>query len=169
MLTLVKPALEHEQGVLSYKAEFIENGDSIHGASDLGCFEIYDVWLQKLKEYSRRATCPINRVPSIQFLAYDGEKLIGMIVIRYELNDYLYNFGGHIGYSVRKTERCKGYATEMLTLALKECKKMNFQKVLITCKNTNIGSAKTIKNNGGLFENEIPEGDEIIQRYWVNI
>ena len=95
--------------------------------------------------------------------------LICMIDIRHRLNDYLLNFGGHIGYSVRKSDRQKGYATEMLALALKECKKMGMKRILLTCDKDNIASAKTILSNGGILENEVEEGDTITQRYWINI
>lgn len=87
-----------------------------------------------------------------------------MIDIRHRLNDYLLNFGGHIGYSVRKSERQKGYTTEMLALALIECMKLNIKRVLITCDKDNIASAKTIINNGGILE-----GSGITQRYWINL
>ena len=87
-----------------------------------------------------------------------------MIDIRHRLNDYLLNFGGHIDYSVRKSERQKGYATEMLALALIECMKLNIKRVLITCDKDNIASAKTIINNGGILE-----GSGITQRYWINL
>lgn len=78
----------------------------------------------------------------------DG-RLVGMIHIRHRLNDYLLDFGGHIGYSIRKSKRRQGYATEMLALALIECIKLNIKKVLITCDKNNIGSAKTIINAEG--------------------
>ncbi|APQ75033.1 GNAT family N-acetyltransferase [Clostridium botulinum] len=55
-------------------------------------------------------------------------KLIDMIDIRHKLNKYLFEFGGHIGYSVRKSERRKGSAKEMLNLALEKCKDMNMGK-----------------------------------------
>ena len=92
-----------------------------------------------------------------------------MIDIRHRLNDYLLNLGGHIGYSIRKSERQKGYATEMLGLALKECIKLGIKKVLITCDKDNIASVKSIVNNGGKMENEISEGDRITQRYWITL
>lgn len=97
------------------------------------------------------------------------QRVIGMIEIRHLLNDYLLKFGGHIGYSVRKTERRKGYAKEMLSLALEKCRHINIEKVLVTCDKENIASAKTIIGNGGVLENEYLNGQEITQRYWITL
>lgn len=91
----------------------------------------------------------------------------GSIDIRHRLNEYLLQFGGNIGYSVRPSQRRKGYATEMLALALEECRKWGLNRALVTCDKTNIGSAKTIQKNGGVLENEVLEGDRITQRYWI--
>lgn len=96
-------------------------------------------------------------------------KLIGIIDIRHKLNEYLFQFRGHIGYSVRKSEQRKGYAKEMLHLALEKCKDMNIKKVLITCSKENIASAKTIIYNGGVLENGISKGERITQRYWISL
>ena len=90
-----------------------------------------------------------------------------MIDIRHRLNEYLLQFGGNIGYSVRPSQRRKGYATEMLALALEECRKLGLDRALVTCDKSNIGSAKTIQKNGGVLENEVLEGDRITQRYWI--
>jgi len=92
----------------------------------------------------------------------EDKKLVGVINIRHTLNEYLYNYGGHIGYSVRKIERRKGYAKEMLKIALEECTKLEIEKVLITCDADNIASAKTIKSSGGILENEVPNDTEIL-------
>jgi predicted acetyltransferase len=85
-----------------------------------------------------------------------------------ENGDSMDGSAGHIEYSVRKSERKQGYATEMLALALKECKILGIREVLITCDKDNIASAKTIINNGGKLENEIFNVDKITQRYWIN-
>ncbi len=94
-----------------------------------------------------------------------------MLNLRHYLNDYLEQFGGHIGYSVRKSERQKGYATEMLSLALGEAKKLGLSRVLVTCDRENTGSAKTILNNGGVLENEVfdPNDGTVTQRYWIEL
>ena len=76
--------------------------------------------------------------------------------------------GGHIGDGVRPSERRKGIATQMIALALDECKKLGIDKVLMVCDKNNIGSAKSIINNGGLLENEIEVDGIVKQRYWIN-
>ncbi|MGB3368973.1 MAG: GNAT family N-acetyltransferase, partial [Acidaminobacteraceae bacterium] len=99
----------------------------------------------------------------------EDNKLVGIISIRHILNDFLYIHGGNIGYSVRKSERKKGYATEMLSIALGECLNMEMDRALLTCDKENIGSMKTIINNGGKLENELLEGDRVTQRYWIEV
>ena len=89
--------------------------------------------------------------------------------IRHFLNEKLLNYGGHIGDSVRPSERRKGYATEQIRLALGKCKELGIDNVLMDCDKTNIGSAKAIQNNGGVLENEIYVENELVQRYWISL
>ena len=112
-----------------------------------------------------------GRVPATTLFALDVERniFVGAVNIRHELNDYLLSFGGHIGDGVRPTERRKGYATEMIALALEECRSMGIDKVLMTCDKDNIGSAKSIRNNGGVLENEVNQNGELVQRYWIDL
>lgn len=116
---------------------------------------------------------PIDgKVPSSTFFLLDTERniLLGAVNIRHYLNDYLLKYGGHIGDGIRPSERGKGYGTEMIRLALIECKKLGINKVLMVCDKDNIASAKTIINNGGILENEIIDEDgDINQRYWIEL
>mgnify|MGYP002627330042 CR=1 FL=1 len=115
-------------------------------------------------------TATADRVPDSVFFLLDEEKnrLLGAVNIRHELNAYLLQEGGHIGAGIRPAERRKGYATEIIRLALIECKKLGIDRALVTCDKDNIGSAKSIINNGGVLENEFVSSDgEIVQRYWI--
>ena len=57
----------------------------------------------------------------------------------------------------------------MIGLALEECRKLGIDKVLMVCNKNNIGSAKSIMNNGGVLENEVVVEGETEQRYWIEL
>jgi predicted acetyltransferase len=101
------------------------------------------------------------------FLVCNNKRIFGAINIRHCLNEYLFQFGGHIGYGIRPSERGKGYASLMLGMALPIAKKLGIDEVLVTCDKNNTASAKTIIKNGGILENEVMEEEEIVQRYWI--
>jgi predicted acetyltransferase len=152
-LKLILPTSADEQEVWGYRKEFLEQGSSLDGSGGLAEAESFAQWYSKtLANRSEQTVCP-GLVPATTFLAVDADgKLIGMIDIRHRLNEGLLRFGGNIGYSVRPCCRRQGYATQMLALALEECRKMQMQEVLVTCNKENIGSAKTIQKNGGVFK-----------------
>jgi len=110
-------------------------------------------------------------VPDSTFFCIDDERdiFVGAVNIRHYLNETLLLNGGHIGDGVRPSERRKGVATQMIGLALKECKKIGINKVLIVCDKENTGSAKSIISNGGVLENEVIVDGVVEQRYWINI
>ena len=161
----------YEASIMDYKKEFEINNDSLDGTASLGNYDDFQSWYDRVKANIKEETVKEGCVPATTYLAVrkSDKRLIGMIDIRHRLNDYLFQYGGNIGYSIRKSERRKGYATEMLRLALEECKRMNMDKVLVTCDKSNEGSAKTIKKNGGILENEVLEDGELVQRYWITI
>ncbi len=116
--------------------------------------------------------CLYGGVPGTTLWAYEDERdlIIGAVSIRHWLNEGLLKNGGHIGDGVRPSERRKGYATKMIALAINECKKLGIEKVLMVCSNKNIGSQKSILNNGGILENEIiAKNGSFDQRYWISV
>jgi predicted acetyltransferase len=169
-MRLLRPSMEYKQQVLEYKNEFIENGDILAGTSYLEKYDVYEEWMKFVLDNEKESTKHTEIAANV-FLAIEEEdnKLVGLINIRHTLNEYLYDYGGHIGYSVRKVERRKGYAKEMLKIALKRCRELEIKKVLLTCDADNIASGKTIKSCGGILENEVPNGDKLIQRYWIEL
>jgi predicted acetyltransferase len=170
---LIFPSKEHEKEAFEFIQEFLEYNSEINGTGGLNRYDDYDEWLLKLEEDLDLPNIPEEKVPaSTYFLIRESDnKIIGMINIRHKLNEFLLNEGGHIGYSIRPTERKKGYGTIMLKLALQKCRELNLNKVLITCDKINIASAKVIQNNKGILENEIfsEAFSEIIQRYWIDL
>lgn len=110
-------------------------------------------------------------VPDSTFFCLDTDRniMVGAVNIRHYLNESLLISGGHIGDGVRPSERRKGIATKMIALSLEECKKLKIDKVLMVCNKNNIGSKKSIINNGGVLENEIEVDGEIVERYWIRI
>lgn len=110
-------------------------------------------------------------VPDSTYFCLDEERncFVGAVNIRHYLNEALLLNGGHIGEGVRPSERRKGVATQMIRLALKECKILGIDRVLMVCDKENIGSAKSILKNGGVLENEVVVDGVIEQRYWITL
>ncbi len=108
-------------------------------------------------------------VPDSTFFCLDTDRniMVGAVNIRHYLNEALLLNGGHIGDGVVPSERRKGIATAMIALALVECKKLGIDRVLMVCNKDNVGSAKSIVNNGGILENEIVVDGITEQRYWI--
>lgn len=114
-----------------------------------------------------------DNVPDSVFFCLDTDRniFVGAVNIRHYLNETLLQTGGHIGDGIRPSERRKGYATAMIGLALEECRKLGITRVLMTCDKDNIGSAKSIQNNGGVLENEVFDAEDGVweQRYWIDL
>ncbi len=110
-------------------------------------------------------------VPDSTFFALDIKRniFVGAVNIRHYLNEKLLKDGGHIGDGIRPSERRKGFGTEMIRLALLECKKLGIDNVLMVCDKENIASKKTIINNGGKKEEQDFIDDNEIERYWIKI
>lgn len=171
-LILITPSMDYEKEILDYKKEFLINEESMDGTAGLNNYDNIALWLQQLKKNSSKETVAEDFVPASTYLVVrkSDNKIVGMVDIRHFLNKALLLLGGHIGYSVRSSERKKGYGKEILKLALNYCKDLNLEKILVTCHKDNIPSAKIILANKGILQNEItlPNGT-IISRYWIAI
>lgn len=162
-------AFDREQ-VMAYREEFLAIDSRMDGTCALNEYDDFDAWLANVRRYSSPETTPAGKVPATQYLALDeNEHLVGMVNLRHCLNDYLLEFGGHIGYSVRPADRKNGYAIQMLKLALDEAKALGLDRVRIACDRYNIASAKTIQANGGVLDGERydPQDGTLTQRYWI--
>jgi len=172
-ITLITPSIAHETAVLDYKQEHLDNGEPLlHGGSLLDTMDTYDGWLDHLKTNSNEKTVKPGWVTSSTFLGVresDG-RIVGLIDIRHTLNDFLRNYGGHIGYGVRPSERRKGYATQMLRLALDYCRTLGLDRVMLACDKNNPASRLTIEKCGGILEREFQHTDGMtVQIFWITL
>ncbi len=170
---LIRPTSEYASQIIEYRQEFLDAGDSMDGTGPLRRFENPEEYIKICAEYEDPTTIPSHLVPATQFffIRKSDNKLVGMIQIRHRFNDYLEKYAGHIGYSVRPSERRKGYAKEMLRMTLTFCREIGIDKVMITCVDGNIGSEKTILANGGVYEYTIHEPNENkdLKRFWITL
>jgi predicted acetyltransferase len=107
-------------------------------------------------------------ITTASIIAVCNGKIVGLIDIRHTLNQFLREYGGNIGYSVRPSERNKGYATEILKQGLEYCKTIHLKKVMLACNKDNKASSRTIEKCGGVLEREFIYLDgKTIQVYWI--
>ena len=170
-IILVKPDLSYADEIIKYKEESLAESPIINGSAGLDRFSSIEIWFEELKKRSCEDTVPKGLVPSSTYLGVREKDnyIVGMIDIRHYLNEYLTQAGGHIGYGVRKTERNKGYAKQMLKLALEKCKELKIKKVLITCDEDNIASEKVILSANAKLEDIRNVDGENKKRFWIEL
>ena len=129
-------------------------------------------WLKRLDEDLKREPNE-DRVPAeTYFLVRESDnRIVGMINIRLTLNHNLWNFGGHIGYSIRPSERRKGYNKINLYLALCICERRGIEVVLLDCAKDNLGSSKTMRALGGkmIYEYFDSKENTVVQNYVIDV
>ena len=170
-LILVKVSEEYASQIADYRQEMLDMGSSMDGTGSLRVMADPYEFIAKCKNYEKKETLPEGKVIATQFMFVrkSDSKIVGMIQVRHYFNEYLEKYAGHIGYSIRPTERRKGYGTEMLKMALPFCSSIGLDEVLITCNDDNIGSEKVMLANGGEYESTVfePEEGVNLKRYWI--
>ena len=169
-LKLVRPALEMKEAALEYRQEHFDNNETIINGSELfDKTESYEAWLQSVTDNTSPDTVNPNWVVTDTFFAVDeNDKIIGMIDLRHTLNEFLKDFG-NCGYSVRPSERGKGYATEMLRQVLEIAKKVGLKEVHLSVERSNEASVKTIVKNGGVYERSFVFEGEAADVYRIGL
>ena len=170
MITLKRPIKEYEEEAISFKQEFFDNGETtINGSELLDHTDSYDEWLKSVTDNTSSDTVNPSWVVTDTFFAFDeNNRIVGIIDLRHELNDFLKDFG-NCGYSVRPSERRKGYATEMLKLVLEHARQIGMDKFQLSVERSNEASVKTITKNGGKYERSFEFENEKADVYMINI
>ncbi len=165
---LSQPAEYYKDSFLIALREFLAEGRY----DELEYHEIESNFRHSVQRWLDRKTRPrAGLVPESILWLIDDDEFIGRLSIRHHLNERLLQFGGHIGYEIRPTKRLMGYGKTILRLGLVEAKTLSISRALVTCDDTNIGSAKIIEANGGVLENIILLAGRGVptRRYWIDI
>lgn len=153
-IILVRPTLEWKEKAIAYREEHFQQGEMIICGSELfDKTESYEEWLTLVTRNADPKTVSENWVVTDTFFAVrkSDEKIIGMIDLRHTLNEFLRDLG-NCGYSVRPSERRKGYATEMLCKLVAKAREAGMKELRISVEKENTASRKVIEKNGGVYE-----------------
>lgn len=162
---------EHEAALRDFKSEFAAAGeDRIPGFLSNPEWTFAQI-VQGFDDQSHGKGLPQGWVPATtRFLIHDS-RIIGLFNLRHRLTDGLHRSGGHVGYSVRPSERRKGYGTKLLTAAMELARIRGMDRLLVTCHPNNVASAGVIENCGGVLQALAcyePIHEEVC-RYWISI
>ncbi|KXU16512.1 Acetyltransferase [Streptococcus oralis] len=165
-MELRRPRLADKETVLEMMAEFEQTQSAHDGGFWNANNFVYEEWLKNNQDHEMGINLPEGWVPDIQLVAFSEKgPAVGFLNLRLRLSDYLLEEGGHIGYSIRPSERGKGYAKEALGQGLQVAKEKNIKKALVTCSTENPASRAVIVANGGVFE-DVRNG---VERYWIDL
>ena len=177
-IELIEPQKKYVNDIWEFRQEIlecdVENENQFAGCMSLDVSNSAEEWIKICELRKSEETCGEvgTTVPSHMYLAVRrrDDKVVGVIDLRHHINHpILGTWGGHCGYSVRPSERGKGYAKEMLRLNMQNAKSMGIEKLLITCDLKNAASEKTILANGGVYENTINVDGRDLKRYWITV
>jgi len=172
-IELQLPTKQHQTAAEDFKKEFFEAQEYVINGSALLDQMEYEPWLTHTANNRQENTARPDWVTATTYFAvrkHDG-RIVGMLDIRHNLNhEFLTQYGGHIGYAVRPSERKKGYATEMLKMGLAFAKTLNIKKVMLGCYTSNLPSVITIEKCGGTLTKTKPLADgKLVSIYWIDL
>lgn len=177
-IELIEVNFKYADDIWNLRQEILEcdaeSEDQFAGCMSLDTSESAEEWIKICELRKSEETCSEvgTAVPSHMYIAVrkNDDKVVGVIDLRHHINHpILGTWGGHCGYSVRPSERGKGYAKEMLRLNMQNAKAMGIEKLLVTCDVSNIASEKTILANGGVYESTIDVDGSQMKRYWITV
>ena len=129
-------------------------------------------FLQECRDSENGLNIPADKVPqNTYWLVTDSQRVVGIVRVRHRLNQRLLQYGGHIGYYVRPSERGKGYGKMALRLGLEQLRRFGVARALLTVNPTNILSKRVVLANGGVHDGQgaDPVSGEIVDRYWIEL
>jgi predicted acetyltransferase len=173
MPQLILPTTRLRESWLESRAEWgreYQSGAGLNVGDDVDTADGFAAWVRRL----HRAADPSfpagdGRVHATYWWVAEGETYLGAITLRHTLNDFLLRAAGHIGYGIRPSARRQGHATWALAAVLPRAGALGLGRVLVTCEDSNIGSARTIENCGGVLKDVRETELGRTRRYWITL
>ena len=141
----------HHTALAAFVGAFHRIDEPIHGyffshdADPLSCIDTMQAW-------SKGQQLRSGWVPQTTRFYIENGELLGVYAFRHSLNDWLRQFGGHVGYSVHPDARNRGVATALLSDAKRLGHSMGIEHLVVTCNVNNVASKRVIEKNGGLLD-----------------
>lgn len=168
MLDFILPTEQSREDVLSFYSEIENSGGECIGISN---YKNFDLWLTGMQNRSAGKNLPDGYVRENFYLCYEETHLIGVFSLKFELTEFLLNYGGHIGYATRPSDRGRGLATQMLKQGLTLSRKFGLNRILCICDSDNNASERVILKNGGILEDQRynPAEEITVKRFWIQL
>ena len=171
-MEVIPLGLEHEAALRDFLADFAASGEARIPAFFCAPGQSHAEIVETFARQSRGEGLEKGWVPATTlFLVVEG-RILGVANLRHRLTGNLRRFGGHVGFSVRPSERCRGRATRLLE-GIKEYVRGNLEidRLLVTCDPENAASARVIEKCGGVFQDELyyETAGHLVRRYWITL
>ena len=129
----------------------------------------WSTYLKELEDHRHGRNLPVRHVPGTFLVAEVAGEIVGRTSVRFRLNEFLSEQGGHIGYCVLPEHRRRGYATEILRQSLIIARAAGVDRVLVTCDQDNAGSRTVIESCGGVLDSIVTvDGKHPVLRFWID-
>jgi predicted acetyltransferase len=172
MPELIAPSVRLHRSFLAARQEWgadaHQDGVGLRPVDDVETLDGFSAWVSRLN-HQADATMPVDvgHVRSTRWWITEGETYLGAIELRHHLTPVMLEAIGHIGYSVRPSARGRGLATWAVATILPEARTLGLDRVLLTCDDDNIASARTIEKNAGVLEDVRATTLGLKRRYWI--
>jgi predicted acetyltransferase len=173
MLKLADPAVTFHKSFVEAKGEWLDghqDGAGIRPGDRFEATEDFEAWIKRLTMHDDPSMLFSGvQVNTSRFWIVEHDIYLGAIELRHVLTPVMFEAVGHIGYSVRPTARGRGIATWALKAILPHARSIGLTRVLLTCDEQNLPSARTIEKNGGVLEDIRSTELGVKRRYWIDL